>query len=114
MLEDAVRRLSVYNESQLNVGRYEAKIAMQQDFFTKAEPEKLKKILTYHVVEGLVTSDQVVDLESAETLNGKPIKIAADDGQVMINDANVIAADIMCKNGVIHVLDMAVLRLPVA
>jgi uncharacterized surface protein with fasciclin (FAS1) repeats len=74
-----------------------------------ADPDKLKKILTYHVVSGAVTSDQVVGLKSAETLNGKSVKIATTDGQVMINDANVIAADIMCKNGVIHVLDKVIM-----
>jgi uncharacterized surface protein with fasciclin (FAS1) repeats len=35
--------------------------------------------------------------------------VAAKDGQVMINDANIIAADIMCKNGVIHVLDKVIM-----
>jgi uncharacterized surface protein with fasciclin (FAS1) repeats len=73
-----------------------------------ADPEKLKSLLTYHVVDGVVTSDRVMKMEETETLNGKSIAVISKDGQIMINDANVIAADIMCKNGVIHVLDKVI------
>jgi uncharacterized surface protein with fasciclin (FAS1) repeats len=73
------------------------------------DTEKLKSILTYHVVEGAVTSDQVVKIKSAKTLNGKPIMVAVKDGRVMINDVNVIATDIMCSNGVIHVVDKVIM-----
>jgi uncharacterized surface protein with fasciclin (FAS1) repeats len=72
-------------------------------------PEKLKAILTYHVLDGTITSDQAMKVNAAETLNGKSITVAAKDGQVMINDANVIAADIVCKNGIIHVLDKVIM-----
>jgi uncharacterized surface protein with fasciclin (FAS1) repeats len=67
-------------------------------------PEALKKVLMYHVVAGNVTSDQVVKLESAETLEGQKVAINAEDG-VMINNANVIKADIGASNGVVHVID---------
>lgn len=72
-------------------------------------PEKLKSVLTYHVVEGTVTSDKAMKVDKAETLNGKSITVASKDGKVMINNANVIAADIMCSNGVIHVVDKVIL-----
>ena len=69
-----------------------------------ADPEKLKKVLLYHVVAGTVTSGQVVELESATTLNGEQIAISTDSG-VMINDANVVQTDITASNGVVHVID---------
>lgn len=72
-------------------------------------PEKLKSVLTYHVVEGKVTSDKVMKVNKAEALNGKSVTVTAKDGKVMINDANVIATDIMCSNGVIHVVDKVIL-----
>jgi uncharacterized surface protein with fasciclin (FAS1) repeats len=73
------------------------------------DTKKLASILTYHVVEGAVSSSQVIGLDEAQTLNGQSIAIATKDGQVTINDANVIVTDILCSNGVIHVLDKVIL-----
>ena len=69
----------------------------------------LSSILTYHVVEGAVSSSQVIEPNAGETLNGQRVAIATKDGQVTINDANVIVTDILCSNGVIHVLDKVIL-----
>ena len=70
------------------------------------DPEALKKILLYHVVAGKVTSDQVVDLTSADTAEGDPIKITVKDGAVYLNDTvKVVTTDIETSNGVIHVID---------
>ena len=67
--------------------------------------EKLAAILSYHVVAGKVTSDEVVKLTSAESVSGKKIDIKTSDGKVMVDGATVIKADVMAKNGVIHVID---------
>ncbi len=71
--------------------------------------DKLIAILTYHVVAGKVLAADVVKLESAETVQGQSVKIMTHDGSVMINDATVVAADIMTSNGVIHVIDTVIL-----
>jgi uncharacterized surface protein with fasciclin (FAS1) repeats len=71
--------------------------------------DQLTAILTYHVVAGEVTSDQVVDLTEAATVNGQSLDIKVADSNVMINDATVISADIMATNGVIHVVDSVIL-----
>ena len=72
------------------------------------DKEKLAKILTYHVVAGKVTSDQV-RTGAVKTVQGQSLQLRADDGKVMVNDANVTNADIMASNGVIHVIDKVVL-----
>ena len=69
-----------------------------------ADPEKLKKVLLYHVVSGSVTSDQVIKMKKAETLEGSNVAINSKKG-VMINDATVIKADIEASNGTVHVID---------
>jgi len=74
-----------------------------------ANPEKLKSVLTYHVVAGKVMAADVVKLNSATTVQGSDVKIATHDGKVMINDATVVKADIACDNGVIHVIDTVIL-----
>jgi len=71
--------------------------------------EKLRAILTYHVVAGKVGSAEVVKLTSAKTLNGQDVNITTHDGNVMVNEAKVVKADIQASNGVIHVIDSVIL-----
>ncbi len=67
---------------------------------------KLKSILTYHVVAGRVTSADVVKLKSAKTVEGEDVRIDTSGfSGPRINDAQVLKADIMADNGVIHVID---------
>lgn len=69
-----------------------------------ANPEQLKQILLYHVASGKVASGDIVKLTSAQTLNGQKVQINATNG-VKINNATVVAADVMADNGIIHVID---------
>ena len=74
------------------------------------DPAALKKILLYHVVSGSVTSDKVVGLTSATSVEGSPIAISVKDGTVYLNDsAKVVTPDVMASNGVIHVIDKVIL-----
>ena len=73
------------------------------------DPEALKKILTYHVVAGKVMASDVVKLDSAQTVEGASVKVTVKDGEVMIDNAKVVKADILCDNGVIHVIDTVIL-----
>jgi len=70
---------------------------------------KLASILTYHVVAGKFMAKDVAGLESAKTVNGQSVAIVAKDGNVTVDGAKVIKADIDCTNGVIHVIDSVVL-----
>jgi uncharacterized surface protein with fasciclin (FAS1) repeats len=71
--------------------------------------EKLKAVLTYHVVAGKVTAAQVTKLKSAKTVQGGEAKISVAGGKVMVDNANVVKTDIMAKNGVIHVIDTVIM-----
>ena len=70
---------------------------------------KLKGILLYHVVAGKVMAADVVKLKSAKTVNGQSVRIMAKGGKVMVDNANVVKTDIVCSNGVIHVIDAVIL-----
>jgi len=74
-----------------------------------ANPEQLKQVLLYHVVSGKVSSSQVVSLDRATTAQGSDVAIKVVDGNVMVNDAKVIQADVETSNGVIHVIDTVIL-----
>ena len=73
-----------------------------------ADPAKLAKVLTYHVVPGRVSSADVVGLASAPTVNGEKLSVSVNGG-VQIDGATVISADIEASNGVIHVIDKVLL-----
>ncbi len=71
--------------------------------------QKLTDILLYHVVSGSVLAADVVTLSEAETLLGQNVAITVDMDKVMVNEANVVATDIIADNGVIHVIDSVIL-----
>jgi uncharacterized surface protein with fasciclin (FAS1) repeats len=73
------------------------------------DKKALTAVLTYHVVPGKVMAADVVKLDSAKTVQGQSVNIVAKDGKVSINGANVLKTDIVCGNGVIHVIDAVIL-----
>jgi uncharacterized surface protein with fasciclin (FAS1) repeats len=80
-----------------------------EDLLKPENHDKLVAILTYHVVAGKVMAKDVVKLHEAKTVNGKEVKIMAEGGKVMVDNANVTKTDIVCSNGVIHVIDSVIL-----
>ncbi|MEM7193962.1 MAG: fasciclin domain-containing protein [Pseudomonadota bacterium] len=85
-----------------------AKIPQDQLAAILADKELLTSILTYHVVPGKVMASDVVNVDSASTLQGQDITVSVADG-VRVDDANVIKTDIEASNGVIHVIDTVLL-----
>jgi uncharacterized surface protein with fasciclin (FAS1) repeats len=79
------------------------------DLLKPENKEKLAAILTYHVVPGKVMAAQVTKMNSAKTVNGQSLVISVNGGTVMVDNAKVVKTDILCSNGVIHVIDSVVL-----
>lgn len=73
-----------------------------------ADREKLRAVLTYHVVAGKVTSKEVTGLDGATTVQGQVVSIDAGDG-VRVDGARVVQADIEASNGIIHVIDRVIM-----
>ena len=71
--------------------------------------EKLRAVLTYHVVAGKVTAAQVTKLQTAKTVQGSDVKISVSGGKVKVDNANVVKTDIAASNGVIHVIDTVIM-----
>jgi transforming growth factor-beta-induced protein len=80
-----------------------------QDLLKPENREKLRTILTYHVVAGRVTAAQARGTNSAETVAGQSIRISTNGDQLRINDATVRIADVPASNGLIHVIDRVLL-----
>jgi uncharacterized surface protein with fasciclin (FAS1) repeats len=71
---------------------------------SKAETEAAWKRLSYYIINGAFTSDKLTTM-SAPTLNGASLDIKVTNGQITVNDAHVIKADVGASNGVIHIID---------
>ena len=72
-----------------------------------ADKAALTKVLTYHVVPGkLMAAD--VKAGKVKTVQGADLTVTTMGG-VQVNGANVVKADIVADNGVIHVIDTVVM-----
>lgn len=72
----------------------------------KAENKgKLTAILTHHVVAGKIMAADVVKVKGAVALGGQRLDVDAGAKGVVVDGAKVSATDIVCSNGVIHIID---------
>jgi uncharacterized surface protein with fasciclin (FAS1) repeats len=100
-----------------------------------ADPEKLARVLKYHIVPGSYTADDLLDRLFLKTLEGQRLRVWSDISMVplgeeeidtpndalsyiardtvttsvresiKINGAHVVRANIMADNGILHVID---------
>jgi uncharacterized surface protein with fasciclin (FAS1) repeats len=70
--------------------------------------DQLVAVLTYHVVPGKLLAADVIAAKELKTVNGKSAKISTEKG-AKIDGANIVATDIECANGVVHVIDSVIL-----
>lgn len=68
------------------------------------DPEKLKAVLTYHVIAGKVMAADVKN-GNAKTVNGANVALSKAGDFVTVEDGMVQKADIAATNGVVHVVD---------
>jgi len=71
----------------------------------------LAEIINYHVAEGEYMEADIVNMGSIPTLQGGNLTVEVTDEGVTVDGAKVAATNILCSNGVIHVID-AVLMPP--
>ncbi len=75
-----------------------------------ADPDGLlTDILLYHVVPGFALSSDLMDGQELITVNGESVTVTINGDGVFINDAQVIIADLIADNGVVHVIDAVLL-----
>jgi len=65
---------------------------------------RLKTIVTYHVISGVVATKDIKPGE-LRTVEGNSLTAEVVDGQVSMNGSKVVQADILASNGRIHAID---------
>ena len=71
--------------------------------------DQLREILMLHAISGEVSAGDALNAVSAKSLSGGKLKFAIDGGTFKVNGATIVKTDIVCDNGVIHVLDKVLL-----
>lgn len=71
-----------------------------------SSPQDIARILEYHIVNGTVGYSSLLSNGSMlTTMNGIPVTITKEDGNIFINSARVVTSDVLVANGVVHVID---------
>lgn len=71
-------------------------------------PPQLARILKYHVIAGSYSRDNLISRETWDSLEGAPIPIRSRD-PFEVKNATVVSADVVCDNGVVHVINRVIL-----
>ncbi len=78
------------------------------------DTDALTEILTYHVADGALMAADVVNMTSIETLEGSSLTIEVTDEGAFVNGARIVQTDVVCSNGVVHIIDAVLMPLPEA
>jgi len=69
---------------------------------------QLARILKFHVLSGAYMREQLIDQPEWQSLEGAPVPIRRSE-PFEVKNATVVSADIICDNGVVHVIDRVIL-----
>lgn len=79
-------------------------VGMLHDLLKPENRDKLKSIVSYHIIPGKYSSKQLFTTV-LPTLSGKSVEIRVDKGTITVDRAKVIKQDIHTKNGIIYITD---------
>jgi uncharacterized surface protein with fasciclin (FAS1) repeats len=71
-------------------------------------PPQLGRILKFHVLSGAYSREVLVTQPEWESLEGALVAIRRAD-PFEVKNATVVSADIVCDNGIVHVIDRVIL-----
>lgn len=71
-----------------------------------ANAAQLQKVLTYHVINTKVDSTKITGAKGeVKTVEGSSVTLDGSGASPMVDGANIVQADVMATNGVLHVVD---------
>jgi len=76
--------------------------------FLASDVDALKQVLTYHVIPRNIPSNAIAS-RPVRTLQGRVVNIAVNGNTIRFNDAVVVEADKLAKNGIVHEINAVLL-----
>ena len=73
----------------------------------QTDAELLTGILTYHVVEGQASPEDVVGEHA--TLNGAQVEVMGSGDELMVNGANVVCGGVQTENATVYLIDQVLI-----
>lgn len=70
--------------------------------------DQLSSILTYHVVPGQITPDELAGTTQA-TVQGAEVQVSGEGDALKVNDANVICGGVQTANATVYLIDSVLL-----
>merc|ERR1711957_1148413 len=65
----------------------------------------LDQLLEYHVLSGEFSMRELMSAELINTLEKEAVAVRSVGGKIMVNNADVVTADVEATNGVVHIVD---------
>jgi len=81
----------------------------QRLFSNQAET---KKVMSYHIVFGLLKSQDLKATKLLNTMEGDQLKVYEYNGNLYVNDIMITICDVPCTNGVVHVIERVLIPAP--
>ncbi|MGN7227292.1 fasciclin domain-containing protein [Dietzia maris] len=73
----------------------------------QTDADLLTGILTYHVVEGQITPDEISGMQT--TLNGADVDVTGSGDELMVNGANVVCGGVETANATVYLIDQVLI-----
>lgn len=73
----------------------------------QTDADLLTRILTYHVVEGQITPDEISGMQT--TLNGADVDVTGSGDELMVNGANVVCGGVETANATVYLIDQVLI-----
>jgi uncharacterized surface protein with fasciclin (FAS1) repeats len=73
----------------------------------RQDPDKLLLIVSYHVVPGQLTSEDLRDIGAARSSLGTDLVFRSSDRGITVNSVPLVETDAFCTNGICHAIASA-------
>lgn len=71
----------------------------------KKDPDRLRAVLSYHIVPEKKTAAEMAKRGSAKTVNGEELKVSSENGKFMVEKFAVDSPELAASNGLVYFID---------
>ena len=84
--------------------------ALGGEFLENLDPDSLEQFLAGHIVPGRISSLDLMERDTLETVSGATLKVVLANGKLTINKSRLLFKDNDARNGVIHYIYPAIVH----